>query len=96
MKNGLIIEDDGTKCWYVDDQLHREDGPALEKPKNYRAWFKNGKLHREDGVAIEYFGRDGDLGVGWFPTKIWYYRGRRVDCSCQEEFDRLIRMRAFW
>jgi hypothetical protein len=28
MKNGLIVDKDGTKRWYKNDQYHREDGPA--------------------------------------------------------------------
>ena len=36
-----------------DDQLHREDGPAVELPEGTRFWFLNGKLHREDGPAVE-------------------------------------------
>jgi len=92
LKNGLIIEADGTKCWYCNDELHREDGPALEKPNNYRAWFRNGKLHREDGHAIEYYNVHGE----WIAVEHWYYRGKRMDCSCQEEFERLIRLKVFW
>jgi hypothetical protein len=30
MKNGLIIDEDGDKIWYLNDLLHREDGPAVE------------------------------------------------------------------
>jgi hypothetical protein len=35
-------------------QLHREDGPAFEKPNGYKVWLINGKYHREDGPAFEY------------------------------------------
>ena len=28
--NDLIISADGTKKWYVNSTLHREDGPAIE------------------------------------------------------------------
>jgi hypothetical protein len=40
-------------------QLHREDGPAIERTDGTKYYFKNGKLHREDGPAIEY--ADGDI-----------------------------------
>lgn len=30
MKNGLIIDQFSTKCWYKDDLLHNENGPAIE------------------------------------------------------------------
>ena len=29
MKNGLIIDEYGNKYWYLNDQFHREDGPAV-------------------------------------------------------------------
>ena len=45
----------GTIRYYNDqDQLHREDGPAIESAGGYKAWYVNGKRHREDGPAIEY------------------------------------------
>ncbi len=28
MKNGMIVDTDGTKRYFKNDQLHREDGPA--------------------------------------------------------------------
>ena len=30
MKNGLEIDEYGTKYWYKDGKLHRDDGPAIE------------------------------------------------------------------
>ncbi len=61
MKIGLVIED-GTKFWYKDDKLHREDGPAAEYSNGTIFWLINDNLHREDGPAIE----DSD------GTKYWY------------------------
>ena len=44
----------GNKFWYLNDQLHREDGPAVESTTNwYKKWYLNDQLHREDGPAIE-------------------------------------------
>jgi hypothetical protein len=43
----------GSKHWYLNGKLHREDGPAIEYPKVGNLWYLNGKLHREDGPAIE-------------------------------------------
>ena len=48
------VYDNGNKEWYLNNKLHREDGPALEYADGYKAWFLNGKYHREDGPAIEY------------------------------------------
>ena len=33
---------------------HREYGPAVERPDDYRAWYQNGQRHRIDGPAAEY------------------------------------------
>ncbi len=47
-----IEQKDGTIEWYLDGNLHREDGPAVEKPDGTRVWFLHGKQHREDGPAV--------------------------------------------
>lgn len=56
MKNGKYVNGRGSRFYYVDDKLHREDGPAKTEwvgfePINY--WYINGNLHRTDGPAIE-------------------------------------------
>ena len=43
---------DGTKRWYLNGQLHREDGPAIELSDGTKEWWLKGLLHREDGPAI--------------------------------------------
>jgi len=80
---------DGDKRWYLDGKLHRADGPAIEAVEyadGYKAWFLDGKLHRADGPAIEYTNGD----------KIWYLDDKQIDCKSQEEFERLLRLKAFW
>jgi hypothetical protein len=47
------VYDKGTREWYLNGKLHREDGPAIEYANGTREWFLNDKLHREDGPAIE-------------------------------------------
>ena len=72
---------DGTKEWYLNGKLHREDGPAIEYPDAHKEWCLNDKLHREDGPAIEW--SDGSKswylnGKGTHPEKlvdIWLERG---------------------
>ena len=54
IKNGIIESKNGTKHWYVNNKLHREDGPAIERSDGTKHWFLNGKLHRKDGPAVEY------------------------------------------
>ena len=43
----------GHKEWYLNGELHREDGPAIEWPNGGKWWYLNGKRHREDGPALE-------------------------------------------
>ena len=64
----VVVDEDGTKFWYLNDKLHREDGPAYEDANGYKYWYINNKLHREDGPAVE--GTDG--------YKEWYINGKRV------------------
>ena len=49
----LIINYNGTKRWYHNGKLHREDGPALDADDGAKYWFQHGKLHRLDGPAVE-------------------------------------------
>jgi hypothetical protein len=58
---------DGSKKWYLDGGLHREDGPAYKGSNGVEQWWLNGKLHREDGPAIE-------LGDGF---KQWWFDGMK-------------------
>ena len=45
----------GTTYWRnADGQLHRTDGPAVERPGGGQEWWVNGQLHRTDGPAIEW------------------------------------------
>ena len=34
------------------DELHREDGPAIVRPDGSEEWYRNGMRHRDDGPAI--------------------------------------------
>ena len=52
----VLVYTSGTREWYLNDKLHREDGPAIELANGTKAWCLNGDLHREDGPAIEYPG----------------------------------------
>jgi len=53
MKNGLNINQFGTKQYYLNGLFHREDGPACEWPDGCKRYYIHGKLHREDGPAID-------------------------------------------
>ena len=67
IKYEVKVYSDGTKEWYLNGELHREDGPAIELSNGTKEWYLNGKRHREDGPAIEW--PDG--------TKQWYINGKR-------------------
>jgi antitoxin component YwqK of YwqJK toxin-antitoxin module len=60
------VDAGGTKEWYLNGQLHREDGPAVECSNGSKSWWLNGQLHREDGPAVE-------CSNG---TKEWYLNGK--------------------
>jgi len=61
------------------DELHNEDGPAIEDVNGDKLWYQNGLLHREDGPAVE--DADGD--------KEWYQNGERhrLDGPAVEDSD---------
>jgi hypothetical protein len=109
VKNGLIIDNDGDKCWYLNDQLHREDGPAIEYVDGHKAWYLNDQLHREDGPAIEY--ADGDKV--WYlhgkchridgpareyadGSKAWYLHDKEIFVVSNEEFLHMMKLKNFW
>ena len=48
------VRSNGSKFWYLNGHLHREDGPAIEYSDGDKYWYLNGQCHREDGPAIEY------------------------------------------
>ena len=79
MKNGLIIDPNGNKEWFLNGQRHRVDGPAIEYADGSKAWFLNGQRHRIDGPAIEFANG----------TKCWYLNGQlhRVDGPAIKDAD---------
>ena len=76
----------GNKRWYLNGQLHREDGSAVEYVNGYKAWYLHDQLHRLDGPAVEHANGE----------KSWWYHDERVFCSSQKEFERLIKLKALW
>ena len=69
--------DIGTKEWWLNGKLHREDGPAVEGSDGSKFWYLDGKLHREDGPAVEYAS-----GSKW-----WYLN--EIEYSEEEYWDKL-------
>jgi len=83
---------DGTKEWFLNDRLHREDGPAVIRTDGSRYWYLNDKQHREDGPAIvradgsqlwylngRLHREDGPAYIGADGSQRWYLNGERVE-----------------
>ena len=66
MKNGKYIEN-GHEYWYLNEELHRTDGPAITYSDGTQKWYLNGELHRTDGPAVTYSNG----------TQEWYLNGER-------------------
>ena len=64
---GIVEYPDGTKRWYLNEKLHRTDGPAVEYYNGIKYWYLNDKCHRTDGPAMEH-----PNGI-----KYWYLNGER-------------------
>ena len=85
MKPTCEINSYGSKYWYLNGKLHREDGPAYEGSSGTKGWYLNGLCHREDGPAVKCANGD----------KEWYYHGEHIDCKDNQEFLRIIKLIAF-
>jgi hypothetical protein len=49
-----IEKEDWATYYYLNDELHRLDGPAIEYHYGEgKEWYQNGQLHRVSGPAIE-------------------------------------------
>jgi len=80
------IHPNGDKIWVLNKNYHREDGPAVEDANGDKFWFFHGKLHRLDGPASEF--ADG--------TKEWFWYDKFIPVKSQEEFERYLKLKAFW
>ena len=64
----LTVYSDGAEMWWLDDKLHRINGPAVTFSDGTKMWYLNGQLDRIDGPA---FTRpDGD--------EEWYLDGIKI------------------
>jgi hypothetical protein len=83
---------DSKTIWFnLNNQLHRESGPAIEWSDGSKSWYLNGQLHREDGPALEYVNgskawwvndklhRESGPAIEWSDgSKFWYLNGKRL------------------
>jgi hypothetical protein len=87
--------------WYLNDKIHREDGPAVEFSTGEKHWYREGWLHREDGPAIEFTDgseewyqnghlhrEDGPASINRW-RQIWYFKGNlhRLDGPALVEYN---------
>lgn len=66
VRQGWIVNGDGAKQHFVDNVLHRDDGPAMIDVFGNEHWFRHGAQHREDGPAVQ--SKDG--------YQVWYQQGQ--------------------
>ena len=47
------VDECGSREWYLNDELHREDGPAVEHANGRKSWWLHGKIiHPEQIVDL--------------------------------------------
>jgi endo-1,4-beta-mannosidase len=88
LPNGGILAEhsNGDKFWYLNNQNHRDDGPAIEFISGNKMWYINHKIHRIDGPAVECLS-------GY---KEWWINGQQIPCTTQKQFEQLMRLKVFW
>jgi len=67
-KSTCEIDNDGAKRWYLNGELHREDGPAIEFADDGKQWCINGEYHRLNGPAY----------IGAYGYTEWWINGHDV------------------
>ena len=63
----MEVDQNGSKVWYLNGNLHRTDGPAMVYADGTKSWYINGVKHRTDGPAFE----------SVYGTKEWWVNGNR-------------------
>lgn len=72
-----VREDENKTEWYLGDNLHKENGPAVAMADGTKEWWIDGKRHREDGPAIIF--PDGQ--------KKWFLEGKSI---AEDDFHKII------
>ncbi len=79
MKNGKIVLKNGDVKYYLNNKLHREDGPAIEKNNGDYFWYQYGKLHRQNGPAVI------EANIRW-----WFIQGDLLEeVESNKEFEQV-------
>ena len=97
----VIVMKDFTKWYNESNQLHRENGPAIEWADGNKKYYINGKLHREDGPAAEYANGDKKYYINDKPhredgpaiefvdgSKLYFVNGKRLT---EQQFNNRIK-----
>ena len=63
-----------------------ETGPAVEYSNGFKMWCIDGKIHRLDGPAVIFSDRG----------ESWWVDNNKIPCHSQEEFEKLMKLKAFW
>jgi hypothetical protein len=95
--------------YYLNDKLHRIDGPAIECNNGDKEWYENGLRHRIGAPAIEHISgtkewwqngklhrTDGPAREFFDGDKHWWFEDEFIDCKSQKEFERIIKLKLFW
>lgn len=83
-KTDIVLQVRSGMCvWTVDNNFHRDDGPAVEWENGSVEWYKHGRFHREDGPAVIMAGG----------SRVWYLDGQRLDITSLEELRKIIKER---
>ena len=81
---------------YLGENLYKLEGMSGNSIFEY--WYYDEErtiLHRADGPAVISY----ELSLPGTHIDFhreWWYMGRRVDCSSQEEFEKCLKIKAFW
>lgn len=89
----VVITSNGSKYWYDDDF-----NSNIPNAHYFRARYTSGSevyWSVVDGVSQRHR-LDGPAYIGWNGEKLWFYKGKFVDCSSQQEFEKIIKLIAFW
>ena len=97
-EDGSITDIYDVTTWRDENgKTHREGGPAVLGLINIKNgirnqwWYRHGLLHREDGPAANWATTNDNSVV-----MTWYLNGKRINCSTQKEFEKLLKLKAFW
>ena len=81
----IEIDEKGTKRYYNNqEELHHEDGPAVEYSDGSKLWCINDQLHREGGPAIEWANGCTFLCLNGQHVSEEEFRHRTKPCKCPD------------